>query len=63
MRERPPRDFPEPRPLKLEELAKYGVEGVLLDLTELTTQPLKHKIKDSTYGRPHDDPNDASKGE
>jgi hypothetical protein len=63
MRERPPRDFPEPRPLKLEELAGYGVEGVLLDLRELSTKPLKHEIKDSTYGRPHDGPNGASKGE
>lgn len=63
MRERPPRDFPELRPLKLEELAGYGVEGVLLDLTELSTKPPKHEIKDSTYGRPNHDPDDASKGE
>jgi len=62
MRERPPRDFPEPRPLKREELAGYGMEGILLDLSELTTLPPKQKIKDSTYGRPHDGPDDAAKG-
>jgi hypothetical protein len=63
MCERPPRDFPEPRPLKREELAGFGLEGVLLDLSELNTLPPKHQIKDSTYGRPRSCADDAPNGE
>ncbi|WP_156886440.1 hypothetical protein [Rhizobium gallicum] len=49
--------------MKLEELAGHGVEGILLDLSKLSNPPIKHETKDSTYGRPDDRPNDASKGE